>query len=189
MPYESVFNNFPLAENECTSEDDPDLEAAMAKLFNQWSSKLQNPIGTKPSDEGLTLARGNQDDLYKALAAISYLASTAGLSEDVVLVTGLTNKTRHPDIDECAPELEPILDAILRTYEPRSAHYSYIDQNDGRITAYEAHGTSLFAGPNEVAQYFPTVRDRLEAKIWLRDLFERMGMNPALVDITFPSES
>jgi hypothetical protein len=168
---------------------DDEIYEAIQDLFTENNDALENPVGDPPDDSDLTLERGTEEELYKSIAAVSYLARLAGYN-DVIECTSATHEdgseqqiTDWTEIDE---RLHEIVLAVLNAFNPRASSYNYVDQNDGRVTAYAASGEWIQVGPEQVAEYFPSARERLESKAWLREMFTSMEIDTNLIDTTFP---
>jgi hypothetical protein len=171
-------------EYEVDSSADGKLSDEIGALFDEHNDLLENPVGDAPEDEELTVSRGETEDLYKALAAIVYLGERAGLGD--AFAVSASDDDFFVEGDE---KLTPILEELIDGFGPTEKRFSYIDQNDGRVSAYAESGPYFDVSRHDVDTWFPSARERLEAKSWLRELFSKMELNVSLIDETFTMNS
>jgi hypothetical protein len=171
-----------LDENEIETDDTPTLFDAISNLFLDCNDSLENPVGDPPEDDEPTVENGTFEDFNKALAAVAYLAHIHGLEGSFQF----SANEETFEYDEGDNELADIVSTIANGFDVRGCTYEYIDQNDGRVTSHAGYAPSYHVDQDDVASWFPSARERLECKTWLRDLFVTMGMDVAEIDKAFP---
>jgi hypothetical protein len=178
--------------NETIASNDDELDTKCHDLFYEFNDVLKNPVGDCPKDFEMTVTNGSVEKFRKSLSAISYLATLNNIDGVMSLATAVNDLEVEQEIQEwhqLDEKLDEIVLAVLVAYDPRASYYEYVDQNDGRITAFEAGGASIDVDKDTVANFFSSARERLAAKAWLREEFSIMGIDPALIDKTFPTQS
>jgi hypothetical protein len=167
-----------------TTWDSIILERVITPLFEAHNEKLNNPVGDGPDDdEEMTVAVGTEHELLSTLYGISYLADMAGLESEFAFTTG-TDEQAY-DIHDCSRDLTPIVQAVLDVFLPNMTTWEYIDENDGRVTAYGPGGRWFDIAPSEIETYFPSARERLEIKSYLTEIFTKYGIEVGLIEATF----
>jgi hypothetical protein len=162
------------------------LEGIITPLFEAHNDKLSNPVGDGPDDDTeMSLEVGTEDELMATLYGIAYLADQAGLIPEFAFSTGTRSDEEPVKIHECSRDLRPIVEAVLDTFQPTMTTWEYIDENDGRITAYGASGLWFDIAPSEIETYFPSARERLEIKSYLTEIFTKYGIEVGLIEATF----
>jgi hypothetical protein len=145
----------------------------LSEIFWDHNDELQNPVGECPEDEPLTVDVGTVEEFQKVLAAISYLAKQAGLDDSFSFYTG-SDGDDGAYIEECAdPIVNALVDDVLGIYCPNASSYDYIDENDGRITAYSAGGSYVTSSADDIEHVMPAARERLEACRWLEETLRK----------------
>jgi hypothetical protein len=167
------------------TDEDEALHRVFVEFFMEHNAKFQNPVGDPPpDDEELRLAQGTPGEFLKILHAISYLAALAEIEPNFAFTTA--DEHDRWCLSNTAPtELEPILEAVLNAFDPTMQRWEYIDENDGRITAYVADGTYIEIEHHNVETYFPSARERLEITEWLTSEFKTFEIDPSLIEATF----
>jgi hypothetical protein len=146
-------------------------------LLLKYNNELENPVGNPPSDTELTVRVGTPDEFKKALAVISYLAERAGLDDALYFHTGQTAYS-GPSIDQCEdPIVMKLLGQVLDLYRPFGTKYEYVDQNDGRVTAYTPTGIYMASRAKDAEIVMPAARERIDCQNWLEDRLRSHGVD------------
>jgi hypothetical protein len=165
-----------------------DLEAGLQYLLDDYNEQFENPLGDAPDDIPISVSIGDAEDLEECLAAVVYLSQLHGLENPNIAFYTATGEDGYYDLDysDNDPILKQIIIEILETFQPIGATYEYVDENDGRVTAYAPSGRLVEVGTGDIELHFPSARERLECRNWLRERFIELSIDPAIIDTTFP---
>ncbi len=113
---------------------------------------------------------------------ISYLDDTAGRTIIYTIRNRRVGITFAPETEilvwNAHNDLTSLLDEILNAFRPRGTI-----RGDGHKPV---PGFALIRVDSDfIQEHMPYVRDRLEAKTWLRQLFQSMNLNTDLIQNTF----
>jgi hypothetical protein len=158
-----------------------EIYEAIQELFTENNDALENPVGDPPDDEDAHVGKGTIEDFTKALAAVSYLATVHDKDGNYAFSANKEEFEWHEGDEDLLDLVETIVDA----FEIDGIQYQYTDENDGRVTSHAGSAPYFDIGEYEVNACFPSARERLEAKTWLKEMFRSLGLNTAIIDTTF----
>jgi hypothetical protein len=158
-----------------------DLSDSIDNLFEELNRELPNPVGDPPGDEPDYTKAGTVEMLHEALDLVCDLAYLYEFPERRFLVI-FGDDTERATVD--GPEqLEELVQELLNAFDPIGFTLEYVDENDGRLTAY-AVSCSRFEYPMEdvsPVRHLVTARDRLEA------IMREVGADVARLEPVFPA--
>jgi hypothetical protein len=167
----------------------------LQKIVERESDDSFLMVFPEPENEPLTVDFGTVEEFTKALAVVNYLAAYHGMDSSFVIRTDYAKSTIadqkrgrfiistivDPYFQRDLPYIQ-VIDDLIEAFHPRGTVYKYA----GKPYGWMASQRVVYCGQSHVEEELPTVRDRLEARTWLLDLFRRMNINPRELEKVFP---